>query len=61
MNYVGFLRGNEPKDKLTKENLIFSLLKSESSPTESNYMKYFNNRTSDDSYDDKIVKSMILD
>ena len=54
MNYVGFLRGNEPKDKLTKENLIFSLLKSESSPTESNYMKYFNNRTSDDSYDDKI-------
>ena len=54
MNYVGFLRGNEPKDKLTKENLIFSFLKSESSPIESNYMKYFNNRTSDDSYDDKI-------
>ena len=54
MNYVGFLRGNEPKDKLTRENLIFSFLKSESSPIESNYMKYFNNRTSDDSYDDKI-------
>ena len=51
---MGFLRGNEPKDKLAKENLIFSFLKSESSPIESNYMKYFNNRTSDDPYDDKI-------
>ena len=31
-------RGNEPKYKLTKEDLIFSLLKSESSPVKRNYM-----------------------
>ena len=29
------------------------LLKSESSPVERNYMKYFNNSTNDDTYDDK--------
>ena len=39
-------------DNLTKEDLIISLLKSESDPVESNYMKYFNNTTSDDTYDD---------
>ena len=47
-------------DNLTKEDLIISLLKSESNPTERNYMKYFNNSTSDDTYDDKI-KSKIND
>ena len=31
------------RDKLTKEGLIISLLKSESSDTERNYMKHFNN------------------
>ena len=30
------------------------LLKSESSPVERNYMKYFNNSTNDETYDDKI-------
>ena len=35
-------------DNLTKENLIFSLLKSESNPLERNYIKYFNNSTSDE-------------
>ena len=30
------------------------LLKSESSPVERNYMKYFNNSTNDDTYGDKI-------
>ena len=39
---------------LTKEDLIISLLKSESNPMKRNYMKYFNNSTSDDTYDDKI-------
>ena len=39
---------------LTKEDLIISLLKSESNPLERNYMKYFNNSTSDNTYDDKI-------
>ena len=41
-------------DNLTKEDLIISLLKSESNPVERNYMKYFNNSTSDDTYDDDI-------
>ena len=33
---------------LTKEDLIFSLLKSESNPAERNYIKYFNNNTNDE-------------
>ena len=41
-------------DNLIKEDLIISLLKSESNPVERNYMKCFNNSTSDDTYDDKI-------
>ena len=47
-------------DNLTKEDLIISLLKSGSNPAERNYKKYFNNSTSDDTYDDKI-KSKIND
>ena len=47
------LRRIENYDNLTKEDLIFSLLKSESNPVERNYMKYFNNSTSDDTYDVK--------
>ena len=47
-------------DNLTKEDLIFSLLKSENNRTERSYMKYFNNSTSDDTYDDEI-KSKIND
>ena len=47
-------------NNLTKEDLIISLLKSESNPVERNYMKYFTNSTSDDTYDDKI-KSKIND
>ena len=42
-------------DNLTKEDLIFSLLKSESNPIERNYMKYFNNSTND------AIKSKIND
>ena len=38
----------------TKEDLIISLLKLESSRVEHNYMKYFNNSTNDDTYNDKI-------
>ena len=45
-------------DKLTREDLIISLLKSESRDTERNYIKHFNNNTDDDddddTYDDKI-------
>ena len=47
--------------KLTKEDLIISLLKSESSLTESNFEKVFNNNIDDnDTYDDKI-RSKISD
>ena len=53
MNYEGLLDWEELKtDNLTKEDLIISLLKSESNPVERNYMKYFNNSTNDDTYDD---------
>ena len=59
MNYGG-LRRIKKSDNLTKEDLIISLLKSESSPAERNYMKHFNNSTNDDTYDDK-VKGKISD
>ena len=48
------LRRIKNRDKLTTEGLIISLLKSESSDAERNYMKHFNNNTNDDTYDDKI-------
>ena len=56
MNYEGLLDWEELKDydNLTKEDVIITLLKSESNPVETNYMKYFNNSTSDDTYDYKI-------
>ena len=57
---IARLRRIKNYDNLTKEDLIITLLKSESSPAERNYMKYFNNNTSDDTYDDKI-KSKISD
>ena len=45
-------------DKLKKEGLITSLLRSESSNAERNYMKHFNNNNNndnnDDTYNDKI-------
>ena len=44
----------ENYDNLTKEDLIISLLKSESNPEERNYMEYVNNSTHDYTYDDKI-------
>ena len=44
----------ENKDKLTKEGLIISLLKSGSSDAERNYMKYFNNNSDDDTNGGKI-------
>ena len=49
------MRRIKNSDKLTKENLIISLLKSESIRAERNYMKHFNNsNTNDDTNDDKI-------
>ena len=41
-------------EKLIKEDLVLTLLKSESSALENNFMKHFNNNnTNDDTYDDK--------
>ena len=50
MNYKKLLDWEELKInvKLTKEDLIISLLKSESSALENNFMKHFNNNTNDD-------------
>ena len=50
---IARLRRIKTSDNLTKEDLIISLLKSESSRAERNYMKHFNNITNDDTYDDK--------
>ena len=44
---IAKLRGIKNYDNLTKEDLIFSLLKPESNPAERNYIKYFNNSTND--------------
>ena len=49
---IARLRKIKNRDKLTKESLIISLLKSESSNAERNYMKHFNNNTDDDDDDD---------
>ena len=58
---IARLRRIKNRDKLTKEGLIISLLKSESSNAERNYMKLFNNNTDDDdTYHDKI-RSKISD
>ena len=48
------MRKIKNRDKLKKEGLIISLLKSESSNVERNYMKHVNNNTNDDTYDGKI-------
>ena len=48
-------RRTKNSGKLTKEGLIISLLKSESSDAERSYMKHVNNNTDDDdTYDGKI-------
>ena len=51
---IARLRRIKNRDKLTKEGLIISLLKSESSNAERNYMKHFDNDTNDNTNDDKI-------
>ena len=52
------MRRIKNSDKLKKEGLITSLLRSESSNVERNYMKHFNNNNNndnnDDTYNDKI-------
>ena len=61
---IAKLRGIKNRGKLKKEGLIATLLNSEISSAERNYMKYFNtntsnntnasNNTNDDTYDGKI-------
>ena len=49
------MRRIQSREKLTKEELIITFLKSESSAAERNFEKLFNNDNSDDdTYDDKI-------
>ena len=61
---IARLRRIKNSEKLTKEDLIISLLKSQSTAAERNYMKHFNNDANDDTYDkirDKISDiNMIL-
>ena len=45
---IARLRRIKNRGKLTTEGLIVSLLKSESSDAERNYLKHFNNNTDDD-------------
>ena len=45
---IAKLRRIKNYDDLTKEDLIFNLLKSESNPAECNYIKYFNNNNNDE-------------
>ena len=49
------MRRIKNRDKLTKEDLIITLLKSTNSTLENNFMKRFNNNNNNnDTYDDKI-------
>ena len=55
LNEIARLRRIKDIEKLTKEELNITLLKSESSAAERNFEKLFNNNnTDDDTYDDKI-------
>ena len=49
---IARLRRIKNRDKLIKEDLIITLLKSAISNTECNYMRHFNNNTDDDDDDD---------
>ena len=55
------MRRIKNRDKLTKEGLIISLLKSESSDAERNYMKNFNNNTNGDNDDNDTHDNKIRD
>ena len=51
---IARLRRIKSIEKLTKEELIITLSKPESSAAKLNFKKLFNNNTNDDTYDDKI-------
>ena len=50
---IASLRRIKNIEKLKKENLVLTLLKSESSALEHNFSKNFNNNDDNDTYDDK--------
>ena len=54
---IARLRSIKNIEKLTKEELIIALLKSETSTAEHNFEKLFNNNNTDDddTYDDNII------
>ena len=54
MKDIARLRRVENHEKLKKEGLIITLLKSESNAAEQNFKKLFNSNTNDDTSDDKI-------
>ena len=58
---IASLRRIKNRDKLTKQSLITSILKSESSDAERSYMKHFNNNTDDDDIYDGKVRGKISD
>ena len=58
---IARLRKIKNRDKLTKEDLIIRLLKSESSFVEQNFKKLFNNNTNDDDTYDGKIRSKISD
>ena len=57
---IARLRRIKNRDKLTKEDLILTLLKSESSDAERNYIKHFDNNTDDDDDDDDTYDGKII-
>ena len=58
---IARLRRIKNRDKLRKEDLIISLLKSESSSVEQNFKKLFNNTNDDDDTYDGQIRSKISD
>ena len=55
------MRRIKNRGKLKREGLINSILKSESSNAEGNYMKHFNTNVDDDNVDDDTYDSKIRD
>ena len=55
------MKRTKNSDNFKKEDLIISLLKSESNPAERNYMKHFNNNNTDDKAKGKIrnIRTML--
>ena len=53
---IARLRRIKNREKLTKEDLIISLLKSKSSALQNNFMKHFNNNNNNNDTDDQKIR-----